>query len=71
MPACVWNAPSRALVLFLAMPYAVQPGDAFIVHPGCDRRFATCRDVFANVLHFRGEPFVPGLDALGRYPDAQ
>jgi uncharacterized phage protein (TIGR02218 family) len=66
-----WDAPSRTLVLFLAMPYPTQPGDGFTVHPGCDKRLATCRDVFANVLNFRGEPFVPGLDALGRYPDAQ
>jgi uncharacterized phage protein (TIGR02218 family) len=66
-----WDTPSRALVLFLAMPYAIAPGDAFTVHPGCDKRLATCRDIFANVLNFRGEPFVPGLDALGRYPDAQ
>jgi uncharacterized phage protein (TIGR02218 family) len=66
-----WNAPSRTLVLFLPMPYAIQPGDVFTVHPGCDKRLATCRDIFANVLNFRGEPFVPGLDALGRYPDAQ
>jgi uncharacterized phage protein (TIGR02218 family) len=66
-----WDAPSRTLVLFLPMPYPIQPGDAFTVHPGCDKRLATCRDVFANVLNFRGELFVPGLDALGRYPDAQ
>jgi uncharacterized protein (TIGR02217 family) len=55
----------------VSMPYAIAPGDAFTVHPGCDKRLATCRDIFANVLNFRGEPFVPGLDALGRYPDAQ
>jgi uncharacterized phage protein (TIGR02218 family) len=66
-----WDAPSRTLVLFLPMPYPIEVGDAFTGHPGCDKRLATCRDVFANVLNFRGEPFVPGLDALGRYPDAQ
>jgi uncharacterized phage protein (TIGR02218 family) len=65
------DAASHTLVLFLPMAYAIAPGDAFTVHPGCDKRLATCRDVFANVLNFRGEPFVPGLDALGRYPDAQ
>ena len=35
---------------------------------GCDKRFATCRDRFANMLNFRGEPQVPGGDALAQYP---
>jgi hypothetical protein len=35
--------------------------------PGCDKRFATCRDRFTNVHAFGGEPHVPGTDALLRY----
>ena len=38
---------------------------------GCDKRLATCIDRFANVLNFRGEPYVPGQDALTHYPDAR
>lgn len=34
---------------------------------GCDRRFATCRDRFANAAAFDGEPFLPGRDTLVRY----
>lgn len=30
----------------------------------CDKRFATCRDVFANTENFRGFPHMPGPDAL-------
>lgn len=30
----------------------------------CDKRFATCRDVFANAQNFRGFPHMPGPDAL-------
>ncbi|MGI4732483.1 MAG: DUF2163 domain-containing protein [Janthinobacterium lividum] len=37
---------------------------------GCDKRFATCRDRFANAASFRGEPFLPGVDLLTRYPGA-
>lgn len=34
---------------------------------GCDGRFSTCRDRFGNSEAFRGEPHVPGTDALLRY----
>ena len=37
---------------------------------GCDKRFATCRDRFANAPNFRGEPHLPGNDLLTRYPGA-
>lgn len=49
---------------------AVRPvaGDLFTATPGCDRRFVTCRTRFANELNFRGEPHVPGSDAVLDYP---
>jgi len=37
---------------------------------GCDKRFATCIDRFANAANFRGEPHLPGNDLLTRYPGA-
>lgn len=37
-------------------------GDAFVVTIGCDKRFATCRDRFANQRNFRGFPHIPGND---------
>ncbi|MEO5809416.1 MAG: DUF2163 domain-containing protein, partial [Sphingomicrobium sp.] len=37
---------------------------------GCDKRFGTCRDRFANAINFRGEPHLPGNDLLTRYPGA-
>lgn len=36
---------------------------------GCDKRFETCRAVFANGAGFVGEPHVPGEDSLLRYGD--
>ena len=30
----------------------------------CDKRFATCRDVFGNAVNFRGFPDIPGEDFL-------
>jgi uncharacterized phage protein (TIGR02218 family) len=48
----------------------VGTGDRFEISFGCDKRYATCLGRFGNQLNFRGEPFVPGVDALMRYPDA-
>ncbi len=54
------------LELLEPMPAGVQAGDTFSVVRGCDRQFATCRDVFDNVANFRGEPphLLPGVDKI-------
>lgn len=53
-----------SVLLFLPMPYAVQVGDAFTVTKGCDKSLPTCRDVFNNVVNFRGFPHLPGVGRL-------
>lgn len=50
--------------LWQAMVAPVAPGDGFTLTPGCDKRFATCRDRFANAANFRGFPHMPGNDAV-------
>ena len=55
--------------LDLLLPAAVAPGTRVRLSEGCDKRFATCRDRFANAEGFDGEPHVPGADALVRYVD--
>src|SRR5262249_6848174 len=35
---------------------------------GCDRQLATCRDLFGNVVNFRGFPHIPGNDFVLKYP---
>lgn len=35
---------------------------------GCDKRAATCAGRFANNANFRGEPHLPGMDLLTRFP---
>ena len=50
------------------LPAAV--GDLVRILEGCDKSFATCRDRFANAANFRGEPHLPGIDLLTRYPGA-
>lgn len=34
----------------------------------CDKRYATCRSVFANEVNFRGFPDLPGEDFITLYP---
>ena len=53
--------------LWQMMAEPVAPGDTFVVTAGCDKRFATCRDRFANALNFRGFPHIPGNDFIVRY----
>ena len=43
-------------------------GDALITTVGCDRRFTTCREKFANTINFRGFPHIPGSDYVLRHP---
>ena len=49
-------------------PEPIAPGDTFTVTAGCDKRFATCRDRFANGGNFRGFPHIPGNDFVISYP---
>lgn len=58
------------LSLWQAMPEPIGEGDAFIVMAGCDKQFATCRDVFANSVNFRGFPHIPGNDFVISYPSS-
>lgn len=51
-------------------PFAIGAGDLVQIREGCDKSFATCRARFANAENFRGEPHLPGMDLLTRYPGA-
>lgn len=62
------SAGEVALQLWQAMPEAIAAGDTFVVTAGCDKRFATCRERFANAVNFRGFPHIPGNDFVFSYP---
>ena len=53
---------------FLPFPYQVAAGDTFTAIAGCDGNFSTCKNVYNNVVNFRGEPHVPGSDYAASYP---
>jgi uncharacterized phage protein (TIGR02218 family) len=46
------------------------PGDRVEVIEGCDKSLAMCAERFGNAANFRGEPYLPGIDLLTRYPGA-
>ena len=56
-----------ALDLWQQMPEPLAVGDTFMVTAGCDKRFSTCRDRFANAVNFRGFPHIPGNDFVASY----
>lgn len=49
-------------------PRAVEAGTLAMLSEGCDRQLATCAGRFGNAVNFRGEPWLPGMDLLTRYP---
>lgn len=55
------------LVLWQGLVRDLAPGDGFTVTAGCDKRFASCRDRFANAANFRGFPFMPAPEFVMTY----
>ena len=62
---------SGAFTLFLPMPSEIAVGDTYMAQPGCDKTFETCCARYSNGINFRGEPYVPGTDAVLSYPDGK
>lgn len=66
----LYDTDTTSVVLWLGMLFPITAGDTFWYHPGCDKRRETCWQKFDNILNFRGEPDVPGLDRMLGYPDS-
>ncbi len=54
----VGGAPGVVNVL-LPWLYVPAPGDTFTIYPGCDKTQNTCTTKFANLVNFRGMPYIP------------
>lgn len=52
------------VILVLPMPYSINAGDSYSMIQGCDKTLQTCTGQYNNVVNFRGEPHVPGLDSM-------
>ena len=62
-------ASAGATVTLRAPPaFVIVPGALVELVEGCDKSVATCAGRFANIANFRGEPYLPGIDLLTRYP---
>ena len=60
----------NTVMLRLSPMRMVVPGTLVELIEGCDKRLTTCATRFGNAANFRGEPYLPGIDLLTRYPGA-
>ena len=70
LESAVLSSEGARLILREAPEAAAAQGDLVEISEGCDKSLATCSARFANAANFRGEPHLPGLDLLTRYPGA-
>jgi uncharacterized phage protein (TIGR02218 family) len=64
-----FTSATKTFELMLPMLRSVQSGDTYSALPGCLKRFTTdCTSKYNNAVNFRGEPHVPGLDAIIKRP---
>lgn len=59
-----FTASGTRIRLWDAPYYAVVAADTFEIMPGCNKAVEMCRDRFSNVINFRGEKDLPGVDFL-------
>lgn len=67
---CSWDLDNQTFTLWMPLVADVAVGDSYQVTAGCDKRYATCRNVFSNGLNYGGFPYLPGIGKILDYPDA-
>jgi uncharacterized phage protein (TIGR02218 family) len=70
LESAVVASAGASVTLQRAPAFAVAAGTLVELVEGCDKSLATCATRFANAVNFRGEPYLPGIDLLTRYPGA-
>lgn len=70
LESAILHSEGARLTLRDVPDFVPQAGDLVEIREGCDKSLATCAGRFANVANFRGEPHLPGMDLLTRYPGA-
>lgn len=58
-----WGA-DGSLILFMSLADVPAIGATLTVKQGCPKTRTACRDIFGNVVNFRGFPEVPGSDQV-------
>lgn len=70
LESAILRSDGARLTLREPPPFVVAAGDLVEIAEGCDKRLETCAIRFGNAANFRGEPHLPGIDLLTRYPGA-
>lgn len=70
LESAISHSAGDVLTLHAPPAFAVLAGVLVEISEGCDKTVATCAARFGNVANFRGEPYLPGMDLLTRYPGA-
>lgn len=70
LDSLVLGSDEGRLTLAESPPFAPAVGDLVEIREGCDKMLETCSARFGNAANFRGEPHLPGIDLLTRYPGA-
>jgi len=70
LESAILRSDDGELILHEPPPAAPAAGDLVEIVEGCDKMLATCSGRFGNAVNFRGEPHLPGIDLLTRYPGA-
>jgi hypothetical protein len=65
-----YDPASSTVTTYLGMSMPTMIGDRFYYYAGCDKRRDTCVKKFNNIVNFRGEPDIPGIDKMLSYPDS-
>lgn len=59
------NVSAGVIELYMPMTSNITAGDTVVLEAGCAKRnVEDCRQRFNNLLNFRGQPFIPGRDAV-------
>lgn len=65
IPIRAYDADTQIVTTFEPFaPSSFPSGTIFLVHPGCDKLWSTCRDEFENGNNFRGTPYAPSTNDL-------
>lgn len=70
LDSAILSSAGARLTLREPPPFAVTTGDLVELREGCNKSLGTCSARFGNAVNFRGEPHLPGIDLLTRYPGA-
>jgi uncharacterized phage protein (TIGR02218 family) len=70
LEAAIAASDGATVTLERVAPMAAAGGELVELVEGCDKRLETCAERFGNAVNFRGEPYLPGIDLLTRYPGA-